>query len=576
MREAVRILLLHPADNPLSGPWAQQAWDRVVDMGIAGRETYGGWSILFHCPVAPLPKLDLEDIGRVKQTLFSGLGRMVDAHGLDWWELLSIEYHERAERILSLGKLAEQIGAEDEVLVSRGGFDARVIELLLGRAVRSLLPSTSVMGRVRRMAGVAAKLGFGQMRQILGDKYDADYRVRRLTSRSAQSCKRPLVLLPTAYVNASRTGLAYAAALPDRDFLLVATRQSGWVAEPPKNVRAARLAAYAPGKCQKDEYEFLLERWRKLRLEFVERRELFVLRELGTFDWIPATLQDRLGVRDAWVQVFERESVNAVLCADDSNTYTRLPLLLARRRGLPAIACHHGALDGRYLVKRNHADVILAKGRMEKDYLVNTCGVEEEEVQIAAPPRERFSASRGRKGMVVFFSEPYEVAGGRCIEFYREVLPGLAEVAAASQRELVIKLHPQESVRERQSFVNAVLTPQQRKIVRMVEGKLSEELLRETWFAVTVVSTTAVECTLRGIPVFLCTWLDWTNYGYAEQLIRFGAGARLRSQDEILGIPGRIEEFLPGNTRDLWEPIAPERLEQLLSTREPAAVAAAV
>jgi hypothetical protein len=576
VRDPVKILLLHSEDNPLSGRWAQQAWDRVVDLGIAGPGTYRGWSDFLHCPVAPLPRLELADIERVKQTLFSGLDRMVDARGLDWWELLSIEYHERAERILSLGKVAEQIGAGDEVFASRGGFDARVMELLLGRAVPSLLPSSSVMGRVRRMAGVAAKLGFGQMRQILGDKYDADYGVRRWTSGSAQSCERPVVLLPTAYVNASRTGLGYAAALPDRDFLLVTTRQSGWVEDAPKNVKAVWLAAYAPGKCQKDEYEFLLERWRKLRLEFVERRELFILSELGAFACVPGMLEDGLGVRDAWVQVLEREPVNAVLCADDSNTYTRLPLLLARERGLAAIACHHGALDGRYLIKRNGADVILAKGRMEKDYLVNSCGVAEGEVEIAAPPRTEFSGWRGRKGAVVFFSEPYEVAGGRGIEFYREVLPRLAEVAAASQSELVIKLHPQESRRERQGFVNAVLTREQRKSVRVVEGKLSEDLLREIWFAVTVVSTTAVECTLRGIPVFLCRWLDWTNYGYAEQFIKFGAGATLRCADEISGIPGRVEDFLPGNTRELWETVAPERLEQLLSAREPAAVAAAV
>ena len=557
----------------MSGPWAQQIWDRVVDLGFAGESTYGKWSDLFHCPVGPLPKLGLEDLRRVKQALFSKLGRMMDAHGLDWWELVSINYHERVERILALEELAEQIGARDEVFVSRGGFDAGVMELLLGRAVRPLLPGNSVAGRIWRMAG---KLRFGQIVQVLGDKYDANYRVRRFTSRSTGSCKRPVVLLPTAYVNASRVGLEYAKILPDHDFLLVATRPSGWLGDLPNNVKAVWLAAYAPGKCPKGEYEYLLACWGKLLAEFQHQREFFILSKVGALKRVPAMLEDGLGIRDAWTQVFDREPANAVLCADDSNTYTRLPLLLARERGLAAIACHHGALDGRYLIKKNHAGVILVKGRMEKNYLVNTCGIAEEEVEIAAPPRVEFSGSRGPKGAVVFFSEPYEAAGGRGIEFYREVLPGLAEIAAARQRELVIKLHPQESMRERQGFINAVLTPEQRKFVRMVEGKLSEELLRDIWFAMTVLSSTAVECTLRRVPVFLCTWLDWTNYGYAEQFLRFGAGARLRSRDEIAGIPDRIADFVLGNASDLWEPVAPERLEQLLSPREPVALAAAV
>jgi len=526
--------------------------------------------------VGRLPKLGLEDLGQARQTLFSGFGRMVDAHGFGWWELISIEYHERVERILSLEKLVEQIGAGDEVFASGDGFDRQVMELLWGCAVRGFFQADSALSRARRKVGTAAKLGFGQMRQILGDKYDASYRIRRFASRSERGCKGPVVLLPTAYVNVSRTGLAYAEALPERDFLLVATRQSGWVADPPKNVTASRLASYAPGKCLRDEYEYLLGCWRELQVEFRDRRELSVLSELGAFECVPSMLRDGLAVRDAWLQVFEREPVTAVLCADDSNTYTRLPLLIARERGMPAIACHHGALDGRHLIKRNHADVILAKGRMEKDYLVNVCGVAEEEVEVGAPPREKFPPSLRQETAIVFFSEPYEVAGGRGMEFYREVLPGLAEIAAARKCELVIKLHPQESLRERLGFVRAVLTARQREVVRMVAGGLNEALLRQTWFAVTVLSTTAVDCALRGVPVFLCRWLEYSNWRYLEQFAEFGAGVELGSPEEIRQIPAMLENFPRKSTADLWEAINPERFDELLSQREVARIAAAV
>ena len=498
----------------------------------------------------------------------------MDSHGFDWWELISIEYHERVERILRLEKLAEQIGAGEEVWVTRGGFDAQVMERLLGREVR--LCANRRFERLRRIGGVAAKLRLGQWLQILGDKYDAGYRVRRFGGDPEAGCKGPVVLLPTAYVNASRTGLEYAAALPERDFLLVTTRRSGWVEETPRNVKPAWLAAYAPGKCQEDEYEYLLERWRELCGRFSEQRELSVLRELGAFDWIPATLGDRLAVRDAWLRVFEREPVTAVLCADDSNSYTRLPLLIARERGLPAVACHHGALDGRHLIKRSHGDVILAKGRMEHDYLTRVCGVPKQQVEIGAPPRKgsREQGESGERDCIVFFSEPYEIAGGRPQEIYRELLPGLVEIAAASHCEVVIKLHPQESVKERKWLVKTALSPEQR--VTIVDGALKEGLLSRTWFAVTVQSTVAVECTLRGIPAFVCTWLECTDWRYAEQFVKFGAGVGIGSAAEIRKIPGMLEEFEKRNTDDLWETIRPERLGELLSQPVTARIATAV
>ena len=84
--------------------------------------------------------------------------------------------------------------------------------------------------------------------------------------------------------------------------------------------------------------------------------------------------------------MFDREPVQAVLCADDSNPYTHLPLLLAKARSLQTVACHHGALDGRYMLKQTHADMLLAKGAMEEDYLVRVCGVPREKVEVGAPP----------------------------------------------------------------------------------------------------------------------------------------------------------------------------------------------
>ena len=129
----------------------------------------------------------------------------------------------------------------------------------------------------------------------------------------------------------------------------------------------------------------------------------------------------------------------------------------------------------------------------------------------------------------------------------------------------MIKLHPIENLRERRQLVKAVLSSSAGTRIRVVTGPLSNELLSSTWCAITVLSTTAVDCTLRGIPVFLCQWLDYSNYGYLQQFAKFGAGRSLASPSEIANIPQMVESFVPPDTRDLHRSITSERLQQLLS-----------
>src|SRR5438874_6730915 len=92
-----------------------------------------------------------------------------------------------------------------------------------------------------------------------------------------------------------------------------------------------------------------------------------------------------LAVRDAWNELFDSEKITACLCADDSNPYSRLPLIIAKKRGIPALACHHGALDNRMAIKKLHADLYLAKTEMERDYLVRVCRVTKERIVTGAP-----------------------------------------------------------------------------------------------------------------------------------------------------------------------------------------------
>ncbi len=574
----MKFLLVHPNDLPDSGPWGGETWDRVIDLGRGGAGTYERWTRHFHCPASPIDSVcPGTDKSRPVQEAFAmGAGRLQDAENLDWWELIAMFYHQQIETLGVLRRFVRNLEAVDVVFVTRRDFYSDALQLLLGNRLR-YFPARSAFEAtgMRRYFGVVSQLPLAQLLEIAGDKFDAAYSLRGLVSRKPKRSSEPVVLLPSAYVNVSRMGIAYAETIPETNFLLVATRRSAQLAPRPANVAVRRLASYA-GRvtATRRECEDLLEQWRVQRPHLESVPEIAMLGRVGLLDAVPKLLRQGLGIRDAWRNVLDTEPVQAVLCADDSNPYTHLPLMLAAQRGIPTIACHHGALDGRHLFKQNHADVILAKGKMEEDYLLKVCRLPAQKVETGAPVRSgsllRTSPTekteREAASSIVFFSEPYEVCGGRCGEFYRDILPALADVAHTTGRKLIVKLHPFESARQRKSLLSRLLTSRQLAVTTMMSGTFTPDLLHQTWFGVTVLSTMAVECALQGIPCFLCGWMEYSSYGYLQQFGRFGVGYLLHSPAEIPEIPRILATYVAQPVlRDLWQPIVPDRLRELLS-----------
>ena len=109
------------------------------------------------------------------------------------------------------------------------------------------------------------------------------------------------------------------------------------------------------------------------------------------------------------------------------------------------------------------------------------CGVPQERVEIAAPALpanwKTLQEPNRFRPRLFFISEAYDMSGGRTEEFYRDVLPPLADLALATGRELIVKLHPGESHRERTAMAERVLSAKQRGVMRIVSGPLTEELL---------------------------------------------------------------------------------------------------
>ena len=542
----MKVLLLHPEDTiPLRSP--ADHWDLVVDLDRAPSATYERWCRQAGCEVFSLYRsaAEISDLGRLHELLQFGMGLMVDRSGIDWWDLLCLFIAGDLQQLMLVHRLSKELRANCELYSSRPHPLATALQRLLGTRL-TILESRlqSVIHRARHCHDVFSNLDTAQCAQVLEDKLDGEHSIRRRFTGRRHTSGRPVILLPSAYINVSRTALSYAALLPDHQFLLVLTRSSGKLRSLPPNVRSASLTPYFVS-VDKRETAFLLESWNSLRKQLVGSAEEFNTADaVGVLGRIPALLPWGISLRDAWRQLFESEDVTACLCADDSNPPSSLPLIMAKKRGLPALASHHGALDYTMALKVNHADFYLVKSEMERDYLRRICHLAQEKITIAEPasskPLPLSRAARRSAPWLVFFTEPYQNCWWRSDEVYRDLLPHLCSLAQTCGLKLVFKLHPFESIKSHRRMLRR-LFPEQERQIEVLAGSPSDQLWNNTQLALTVQSSTALECAALGIPVFLCAWLRDPYSGYVQQYARFGVGHVLESSEQIAEIPGLLE-----------------------------------
>lgn len=570
----MKTLLLHPDDSARRGPWTSKKWDLIVDLGKSTEETAAAWQRLYGCPVVRLQSFrEGEDPRAAGERLRSHFGRLIDSAGIDWWELTSLYVHAELETAMAMRRLLAGADLNGEFFCSRAEWPVSGFAALHGTDLRPLsrVAQGKVTGRVRHYARALGRLKVSQALDIAWDKYDPGYRWRSRFRRREERRSTSVVLVPSAYTNVSRSASGYAALVPEQNFLLVATRRSALSFERVANLSISHLAEYAGSVQGDDEYAQLMGGWSAFREELVNVPELALLNRSGVLEPVAKWLRTGLAIRDAWRAVLEREPVSAVFCGDDSNWHTRLPVLLARKLGLPTLDFHHGALDGRFLLKTLSSEFYLAKTEMERDYLTRVCRVPSERVLLGGgEPVEAINRASGadRRPHILFFSEPYESAGARPEEVYRELLPSLSRIAADHGRTLIIKLHPFENAQERRRLMEAALGSLA-GAVKLVGGALLPTLVESAWFGITVESSTVLDCTKRGVPCFHCPWFGLTPYGYGAQFARFGIGHALRSPGELALIPQMLEEWLGRSEDKVRQRIdrTPEILRQVFAGR---------
>jgi hypothetical protein len=569
----MKVLLLHPEDQP-SRRNALGRWDLVVDFGRAPISTYDEWSRQAGGRVISLYDfaLEIEDLYYTRKLLQLGMGSLVDEWGIDWWDVLSLEVAAQLQQLMLVHRLANHLTPNSELYTTRPFALATALHKLCGGPLVSLGSGVgSALRNLRHYSEAFSRLNAAQVAQVLQDKFDPNHELRRRFAPRENSSGCPVVLLPSAYVSVSRMAVSYAALLPDTHFLLVCARGSGELKSLPSNVRMVSLDSFFAPADQSQATD-LLELWGDLRERLIRSAgEFKSAQAVGVLERMPALIRWGMALRSAWSRVFGSENIVGCLCTDDSNPYSRIPLILAKKNKVPALACHHGALDAWMAVKTQHADFYLAKGEMEKDYLVRTCRVTPQQIVMGAPAVSNPSSIEtperiSDRPWMVFFTEPYHAAAWRTDEVYRELLPRLSALANACGLDLVFKLHPFESVEAHRRLLRRHVSKAEAAQIHVVAGAPSAELWHKAQFALTGQSTVAVECTARGIPVFLCAWLRDSYTGYVRQFERFGIGQVLDSAEQIADIPRLLASPSPMLLRKnkLQQPMDPGTLRDLL------------
>jgi hypothetical protein len=572
----MKVLLLHPEDAfprfRKGGPW-----DLVIDLGRAPAASYERWRA--DCPLISVYQSarEVDDLYRLKNILQAGFGGMVDRCGIDWWDVLSPEIATEFRQMILADRLAKDLEGDCQLYLSRPHPLATALHSLIGGRLITLEGTVArSTRRLRHGWSVLSRLDRQHLAQVVEDRVDTQHHIRRRFAVRSE-LHQPAILLPTAYINGSRMAVAYAESLPERHFLLVYTRRSSKLQTLPSNVQQIGLSGYCVESDEK-ELASLIELWELMKKQLLEAAPEFRLANAaGVFARIPALLRWGIALRDAWNRLMEASEITGCLCTDDSNPPTRIPLLLAKTRGLPTVAVHHGALDYAMAFKNHAVDSYLAKTTMESDFLNRVCRVPREKLILGGPAKslatERVTGVR-KASWMMFFTEPYENYAWRNEEVYRDLLPHLLSVTRALDLKLVFKLHPFESVRGHRKLLRSILKNEARGI-ETISGPLRDDTWPNIRLALTVQSSTALDCATRGIPIFLCAWLRDSYSGYVHQFGQFGVGRALQSAEQI----GEIPRLLEAQT---WEcstgaenmPIEPELLSSLLSKNRVAAVCA--
>ena len=226
------------------------------------------------------------------------------------------------------------------------------------------------------------------------------------------------------------------------------------------------------------------------------------------------------------------------------------------RTGIRTLMLQHGShalMDTQIQYSPHNSDEIIVWGELPKNQVIPLCGSTH---KIFALGNLRYDITNDfanternkefydklnidpRKKNVVFFSATHAIDAGYPREQFIEPIFALDKLyqSQKSKINLIIKLHPNETSKYYEKYMNNSLTD-----VKIIKHEISlYELLQHTDISVSIGSTTLLESMIFGIPTLQ---LELTEHKLSSEYYEYGAAILITDTDELVD---KVEKIISG------------------------------
>jgi hypothetical protein len=243
---------------------------------------------------------------------------------------------------------------------------------------------------------------------------------------------------------------------------------------------------------------------------------------------------------------------------------------LLQSRSAENITClmlQHGIMHWVYAVADQPVTYFLIRGRFFQN-LVNE-RLRQKTILCNHPQKIERALPRNRSagGGILFITMPYDIAPLFHRADLRDILGCLLRVSCNSKRQLLIRVHPMESISSYRQLVSEI----QRELgarcdVVYSQGPGAEEILAQSSVAVLYFSTMFLDCLSHGIPIISLDWHSFPNKRHFKEAAIFNFASDLTDLERLVqrGIDGFLESHR-GSLEEFLAPSRPEEISRLLN-----------
>ena len=233
--------------------------------------------------------------------------------------------------------------------------------------------------------------------------------------------------------------------------------------------------------------------------------------------------------------------------------------LSARRSGIPTILLQHGVLGDYCQFWDPPVDHYIVRGQFWQDFL-SPAARKRARVLNPSPATVLSTSLHVDRDSLVFLTAPYPQH-----EFWQEkdldeILCVLLRAVEESQKELVIRVHPLESLSEYRGRVDRLARVAKRRArVRLSQGPGLERDLARAAAVLTYWSTVFLDCVRDQIPIISFGWHDFSFkpgierngvFHFARDLADLERLATIALRGQLPAFSGRVEPFLAASATD--------------------------